>query len=207
MFFWDSDGVEHSVTEENKESWYHYLAQTGTEDGKTSRWANAKTEDGSYWVWIPRFEYQLDEKSQSILVNFIDTSQTTASNGYKSTLPLKMGVRTERIITTKMVSGTANCQVFWVAKYEMSDNSGVPASVSGVTSWRNISIEDSYHKSQSIASKVEGLNPNVTDSHLMKNSEWGAVAYLSHSAYGRNGAEITVNTDNSYIEIGIVGLP
>ena len=27
----------------------------------------------------------------------------------------------------------------------------------------------------------------------MKNSEWGAVAYLSHSSYGRNGTEISLN--------------
>ena len=31
-----------------------------------------------------------------------------------------------------------------------------------------------------------------TDSHMMKNSEWGAVAYLSHSKYGING-EIRIN--------------
>ncbi|MFR0822292.1 MAG: hypothetical protein ACLU84_07150 [Clostridia bacterium] len=32
-----------------------------------------------------------------------------------------------------------------------------------------------------------------SNSHLMKNSEWGAVAYLSQSQYGLNGTDITVN--------------
>ena len=36
-----------------------------------------------------------------------------------------------------------------------------------------------------------GLSSSV-DSHMMKNSEWGAVAYLSHSKYGING-EIRIN--------------
>lgn len=30
----------------------------------------------------------------------------------------------------------------------------------------------------------------------MKNSQWGAVAYLSQSKYGQNGTEITVNNAN-----------
>ena len=33
----------------------------------------------------------------------------------------------------------------------------------------------------------------------MKNSEWGAVAYLTQSKYGRNGVEVTVNNSSSYI--------
>jgi len=38
---------------------------------------------------------------------------------------------------------------------------------------------------------------NTTDSHMMKNSEWGAVAYLSHSAYGIN-AEVGINSNSSF---------
>ena len=33
----------------------------------------------------------------------------------------------------------------------------------------------------------------------MKNSEWGAVAYLTQSQYGRNGNEIDINNSSSYI--------
>ena len=38
----------------------------------------------------------------------------------------------------------------------------------------------------------------TSDSHMLKNSEWGAVAYLAHSKYGRNGTEIAIN--NTYYE-------
>ena len=39
---------------------------------------------------------------------------------------------------------------------------------------------------------IYGLTEN-TDSHLMKNSEWGAVAYLSQSQYGLNEQEVFIN--------------
>ena len=32
----------------------------------------------------------------------------------------------------------------------------------------------------------------------MKNSEWGAVAYLTHSQYGRNGEQIAINNSKDY---------
>ena len=43
-------------------------------------------------------------------------------------------------------------------------------------------------------------------SHMVKNSEWGAVAYLTHSKYGRNGNEIEVNTKSPFVTGGDEGL-
>ena len=43
---------------------------------------------------------------------------------------------------------------------------------------------------------IYGLSNNTANSHLMKNSEWGAVAYLSKSQYGQNTEEIKVNNAN-----------
>ena len=37
------------------------------------------------------------------------------------------------------------------------------------------------------------------NSHMLKNSEWGAVAYLTHSQYGRNGHEVTINNSSNFI--------
>ena len=45
--------------------WYHYEAQTGNTDGKTSNWANAVANyegadnEKAYFVWIPRYAYQI----------------------------------------------------------------------------------------------------------------------------------------------------
>ena len=61
----------------------------------------------------------------------------------------------------------------------------------GFSSWRYITISNAYTNSKAYA---ENLN-----SHMLKNSEWGAVAYLTHSQYGRNGYEIDENENSSYI--------
>jgi hypothetical protein len=42
-----------------------------------------------------------------------------------------------------------------------------------------------------------GLSSSTTDSHMMKNSEWGAVAYLSHSQYGIN-QKIYINNSSDF---------
>ena len=64
--------------------------------------------------------------------------------------------------------------------------------------YNNISTGDCYTISQEIAkaNSFYGLNSDKTDSHQMKNSEWGAVAYLTQSSYGRNGTEVTINAQN-----------
>ena len=61
--------------------------------------------------------------------------------------------------------------------------------------YNNISTGDVYTLSQEIknGSNFYGLNSSKTDSHQMKNSEWGAVAYLTQSDKGRNGTEVNLN--------------
>ena len=59
-----------------------------------------------------------------------------------------------------------------------------------VTSWRAINVSNIY----TVAIKVSaagnryGFSENM-NSHAMKNSEWGVVAYLSQSRYGKLGNE------------------
>ena len=88
---------------------------------------------------------------------------------------------------------------FWTAKYEMSrtdatvssDGSGTTfLSKPSVQSARSICIGDMYQYSRSYDVEKE--------SHMMKNSEWGAVAYLTQSKYGRNGYEIDIN-NSAYV--------
>ncbi len=50
-------------------------------------------------------------------------------------------------------------------------------------------------KAMTESGNIYGLTES-TDSHLMKNSEWGAVAYLSQSKYGLDGIDITINNVN-----------
>ncbi len=61
----------------------------------------------------------------------------------------------------------------------------------GMSSWRYCTIGNQYTNAKDYA---ENLN-----SHMLKNSEWGTVAYLTHSQYGRNGTEVTINNSSNYI--------
>jgi len=65
-----------------------------------------------------------------------------------------------------------------------------------MSSWRNINIANMYENSRNYG---DSLGHDEYESHLMKNSEWGAVAYLTHSRYGRNGTEVTINNSSTYI--------
>ena len=64
----------------------------------------------------------------------------------------------------------------------------------GVSSWRNIQIGNMYTVSKDYAPDLK--------SHMLKNSEWGAVAYLTESKYGRNGTEISVNNNRKTFYTG-----
>jgi len=56
------NGTEWVETEE--ENWdYNYLRTAGftntVEGNGITKWANDMTEDGSMWVWIPRYTYKI----------------------------------------------------------------------------------------------------------------------------------------------------
>ena len=91
----------------------------------------------------------------------------------------------------------------WVGKYESSrSDAGTKANtpgtsqkiavVPGVTSWRSSKIGDMYNYAKEYSTNL--------NSHMLKNSEWGAVVYLTESKYGRNGAEkVKANANNDYL--------
>ena len=79
----------------------------------------------------------------------------------------------------------------WVAKFEASNGSGKIKVEPGVQSWRSVTVNNIY---------TSCLNYNKTlNSHMMKNDEWGAVAYLSKSKYGKQNEEVWINNSSSYI--------
>ena len=140
-------GAGETATTENDENWYNYVAQASGVD-QTSYWANAKTADGSYWVWIPRYEYKItaapsttasDTNAGTIDVKFIKTAQA-ADTGYTI----------HPAFTDDSANGYDNggwdseLAGIWVMKYEASNNSGKAASKPSVASWTSITIGNMY---------------------------------------------------------------
>ncbi len=59
-----------------------------------------------------------------------------------------------------------------------------------VYSWRNIQVAKAY----TIGRHYKAM----LNSHMMKNTEWGAVAYLQHSQYGSHQS-VRINNNSSYL--------
>ena len=162
--------------------WYDYTSK---------KWANAKTSDGSMWVWIPRYAYSItsgyhSSSAGNIDVEFMKGLTNETSTGRKS-FNNASGQGKWNIHPAFNYGQTVSG--IWVAKFEASNSGGKIKVEPGVQSWRSITVNDIY---------TNCLNYNKTlNSHMMKNDEWGAVAYLSKSKYGKN-AEVTINDSSSY---------
>ena len=108
---------------------------------------------------------------------------------------------------------------FWISKFEISSSDPLATdgggnvtnltvrSLPNVASWRNNTLSNfnTVIQNMQTSSNIYGLNTSRTntDSHMLTNFEWGAVAYLTNSKYGRctNGSctEVTINNCSSYI--------
>ena len=88
----------------------------------------------------------------------------------------------------------------WVGKFETTGSTTTPTVKPGITSLRSITIAKMYSASKLIRSTdyITSNGINQSDSHMMKNIEWGAVAYLKQSIYGLGIADITINSNSSY---------
>ncbi|MCI8575338.1 MAG: hypothetical protein HFI09_02605, partial [Bacilli bacterium] len=97
-----------------------------------------------------------------------------------------------------------NTRGLWVGKFDTrykgstdknsaEKNVNEPDSVQikpNVNSWRGIQVVNMFYTSYGYK---RGL-----DSHMMKNTEWGAVAYLQHSKYG-SMESVRINNNSNYV--------
>ena len=206
-------------TTNNSNSSYDYVVGE-------SKWANAKVtidEVESYFVWIPRFAYKIDTTKQEIDVKFLKGTTNIAADGTvckyadDETLDTSKDYIIHPAFTSNVDLGGWKNELtgIWIGKYEtsllnksdqsviqtdsletgnilLSDETDKVMSVQPkVSSWRFCTVGNMYMNSINYA---ENLN-----SHLLKNSEWGAVAYLTYSQYGRNGVQVSVNDSSEYL--------
>ena len=157
-----------------------------------------------------------------ISIVFIDTTNrdkegTEYTTEYPNATP---GVTTgmdDFVVHPAFDYGGTHLSGFWIGKFESSNTNCTTDIATGqiaytgnevmtvkanVTSWRYISIGNSFTACLNMNKEGNpyGLSAsdNVVDPHLIKNDEWGAVAYLSKSVYGKN-SEVFNNNNSSYI--------
>ena len=162
------------------------------------------TDITTMWVWVPRF-------------NAITPSNynggTAASPGAINVTFVKQSETAIDAFTfgDKQLSG------FWYAKFEIggtlaSSCTNETCNVSNmvvkpnVTSLRSQKVSSYFFASRSMEQTGNsfGFVSSEVDTHMSKNNEWGAVAYLTQSIYGRcttstTCSEIGINNNKNYI--------
>ena len=91
--------------------------------------------------------------------------------------------------------GNTELTGFWVGKFEVSGSTSAITVKPNVTSLRRQTVSSFFTAIQNVKTTY-GINN--ADSHMMKNMEWGAVAYLKQSKYGLGTTDIAVNTNSSF---------
>ncbi len=184
----------------------------------------AENELGSMYVWIPRYAYQMPEDAQTkkgtIDVTFLMGNTNKDKNGteyIKATSTTN--TETTKVVHPGFTLGNKELTGIWVAKFEASGTNSegkavgnrsetsstavavepsvtIAKSLPNKVSWREISIGNMQYYCMSIAGeKKDQYGLDYCNSHLIKNSEWGAVAYLCYSNYGEV-PQINANGNN-----------
>ena len=197
------NGSEWIETTGDDDEWYDYSSK---------KWANAITEDGSMFVWIPRYAYSITSGYHQSGANLNSTTPTEGAGTIE--VEFMKGTSNESATgrtSFDNASGQGNWNIhpafeygeavsgIWVAKFEASRIDASPDS-EGTSKIIKVQpgvqgIRDQLNDAYAIC-----LNYDTTlNSHLQKNTEWGAVTYLSKSKYGKENEEVWINNSSNYI--------
>ena len=165
------------------------------------------------WVWIPRF----------------NTTTPSNYNGGTQAKPNAIDVtfvKQNEVALDAFTFGNKELSGFWYGKFETShttlassetnDNLGCTnetcSNANGIIIKPNITslgrnnVSNFFYASRSMeqANNSFGFVSTEVDTHMSKNNEWGAVAYLTHSIYGRctnstTCTEVGINNNEGYI--------
>ena len=211
---------------DTSKSWYDYCEKV---------WANAvilndgasynvgdtikESDIQSYFVYIPKYKYKLwnvdtPSKNAHEIEIIFDTKDTTDVTGVSCKTPMTSGTsgnckNGEYMTHPAFISMGVNG--FWAGKFETGYKGATSETAAQVDSndtskiivkpnsysWRNISVKNMFETSYNYQREM--------NSHMMKNTEWGAVVILGHSKYGIN-AEININNNTSF-KTGYSALP
>ncbi len=149
--------------------WYSYA---------NKEWANAVIVDTSFtnntpgtvipmdkieqmYVWIPRYSYDL-----ASIVSAYEAIDVTFVNNTQEAHPA-------------FTFGDAELDGLWVGKFEQGEDNRIIPNVNSMHEKNIYTLYDTINN----AMNTHSLDVS-TDVHMMKNTEWGLVAYFSQSKYG-----------------------
>ena len=202
---------------DTNKSWYDYCDKV---------WANAvilndgvsynvgdtikESDIQSYFVWIPKYKYKLwnvdsPSKNAHEIDIIFDTKDTTDISGVSCKTPMTSGAsgnckNGEYMTHPAFISMGVNG--FWVGKFETGYKGATSTETAQVNSndsskiivkpdsysWRNLTVMNMFTATYNYK--------RTMNSHMMKNTEWGAIVYLSHSKFGID-RDINLNNNSS----------
>ncbi len=182
------------IIADNSTTWYDYEHQewanavilNNTAKNKVvGQSLNLENDVIAMFVWIPRYSYTINDTigsdpnlPRAIDIKFIGTD--TVDDGaatYSGNKPSEWHTHPAFTFDNQELSG------IWVGKFETTGTEVDPTILPNLQSLTNQNINTQFETSKLFKTKYE----ISFDSHMAKNSEWGAVAYLSQSAYGKYG--------------------
>ena len=206
------------IVADTSQKWYDYNNKEWANavvlnKGVTKNIGNEITEEeiSLWYVWIPRYKYTIfNGNNEGVTAKLINI---TFEHGKSNTGTLQCRTIDDgsEMCTDNLNGGTIN-QIstythpafkfgnteltgFWVGKFEVSGSTSAITVKPNVTSLRSQTVSSFFTAIQNVKTTY-GINN--ADSHMMKNIEWGAVAYLKQSKYGLGTTDIAVNTNSSY---------
>ena len=180
-----------------------------------------------WYVWIPRYKYQLfnanngSVSEQLINVRFETGTSTTGtvsctdainqtdSDGNLISETCTNATNGNWYTHPAFTFGNDELKGFWVGKFEISTTDSTcnnnPSNANCNKSSHTLTIKPNvnslrYNKVSNFYTAIKNISTTYSlngDSHMMKNMEWGAVAYLSHSKYGIN-EEVYINNSSDF---------
>ena len=179
------------------------------------------------WVWIPRFKVNTTDfgtiSGECHCSNISYTTREECENiGSLWSCPNPRAidvtfVKQNETAIDAFTFGNKELSGFWYGKFEVggtlaSSCTNETCNVSNIvvkpnmTSLRSQKVSSYFFASRSMEQPNNsfGFINSEVDTHMSKNNEWGAVAYLTHSIYGRctdstTCTEVGINNNGSYI--------
>ena len=174
----------------NDNNWYNY---------ETKKWANAVivkenlkdkylkmdvnsviSEDDilGYFVWIPRFSYRLFNNS----FDYLSVQEINVFLELKSDAKSAGDNNGQWLTHPAFTFGNEELSGIWVGKFETTGNAANPTVKPNLNPLVNQKVSEQFNSSLKFSSY---MNSDVVDSHMAKNTEWGAIAYFTYSKYGK----------------------
>ena len=181
------------------------------------------------WVWIPRYTYTYFSTNtpKEIKISFESGTSSSGTISCKSNIvgTSSTSETCTDSVNSGLVAGTSTythpafwfdsnnddvrtsneeLKGIWVGKFELTGTIGditIKPNLSSLRGQTISSFETNIMNMKNTNNKY-GFSTS-SDSHMIKNMEWGAVAYLAHSKYGRcesgTCSEISINNCSNYI--------